>query len=1258
MKKINTAIKILIAEHDKHDLAMIDNELKEGGIDFVSEIVQNEEDYRKALKNFIPDIILCDYRFPSFDGPTAFIIREQLAPETPFILVSGTISEEISIELIKNGVTDFVLKDKMFALTTKLLRALKDVKASREKSKIEQDLKRTMTHLAEAQSLAKLGSWDFDFTADKLTWSEQLYNVFDIDKQTFNETHGSFLHLIDEADREYAEKTSKHTQETGDAFIIEYGITTHKGEKRVIQEHGYGIKDAAGKVIRLFGTAQDITERKKTTKTEYELQTRLKAIFEKTNDAIMLADDSGNYVQVNPAAAKMLGYSQQELTGMNPTDIISGRQTDELWNEFMQDGSQTGAIELVRKDGSLVICHYNATSNILPGLHLSILTDITEQKKAENAIKESEAKYRAFFENSMDGILLTVTDGSILAANPAACAMFRMTEDEICAAGRMGIVDLSDPRVEQLIKERQKSGKASGELTYKRKDGTTFPGEISSVLFTDSYGEKRTSMIVRDISERKETEENLALTSAELQYALNDITKIMDSSLDVICAVDAKGNFLKVSAASEAVWGYKPKELIGKPLIDFVYHEDKEKTQLTADNVMRGNKLNHFENRYVRKDGSLVPIEWSARWDEKDQVRYGIARDVTEKKRLQKAFEIERQQFYDLFSEAPSSMGILSGPDHRFEMANPLYLQLIGKKDIIGKSVKEVLPEIAVQGFIEILDSVYQTGKTFSANEMLIKLDVNNTGKPIDKYLNFIYQPHSGSDGKPDGILFFAVDVTEQVLSRKKIEESEKEVRAIAESMPQIVWVTTADGKNIYFNHQWVDYTGLTLEESLGDGWLLPFHEQDKPLAWEAWNNAVKTLSEYSVECRLQKHDGSYRWWLVRGVPKINENGKIVKWYGTCTDIEKIKEKEKQIKRSEERLNEAQTISHISNWEIDLNTYVNTWSDEFYNIFGIKREDVIPSPEAFLSLLHPDDFALAKNIVEKSFVTLEEGTIYARTKEIDGIIKQIFAQWKFEFDKNNKPIRLYGILQDITERKLAEAEKEKMISDIIQRNKNLEQFSYIVSHNLRAPVANILGFAELMKYENPKPSLIMDSMKGMSIAAQNLDSVMKDMMTILHLRTIVSENKEEILFQNLIEGISLSIDNIIKKENVIIRTDFKSIDKMLSVKSYLYSIFYNLIINSIKFHKPGVRPLIEIQSQQTPTGLCLIFKDNGIGIDLVKHKENLFGLYKRFHAHVEGKGMGMFMIKTQVEAIGGKISITSEVNKGTEFTIEFENINR
>jgi PAS domain S-box-containing protein len=760
-----------------------------------------------------------------------------------------------------------------------------------------------------------------------------------------------------------------------------------------------------------------------------------------------------------------------------------------------------------------------------------------------------------------------------------------------------------------------------------------------------------------NISERKLAENNLMLTSKKLQFALNEVTNIMDSSLDVICAIDVKGNFLKVSAASEAVWGYKPEELIGTPLINLVYHEDSEKTQVRAAKLMEGDNFSHFENRYVRKDGSLVPIEWSAQWNKKDQVRYGIARDVTEKKRLQKAFEAERKQFFDLFSEAPSSMGVLSGPHHSYSMANPPYLELIGKKDIIGKSVLEVLPEIEEQGYIKILDKVYQTGEAYSANEKLIKLDLNNDGRLVDRYLNFLYQPHKGNNGNIDGIFFFAVDVSEQVFSRKKIEESEA------------------------------------------------------------------------------------------------------------------------------RLNEAQALSHISNWGIDLATGVHTWSNEFYAICGIAPGDIAPSSEAFLSFVHPDDAAFVKEAIQKTFQSFVASHFFYRIIERDGLTKYVYSEWKFDFDKNDQPLRLYGIMQDITEStKAAEnlknsegrfreffelapesilvidsatmtfvkfnenalrllkysteelmnmglvdispslqpdgrASEEKgqelilkalngeklifewmlideqgkeiisevhlaLISnkngpqvianfadisgrkenekgmatitlDLLQRNKALEQFTYIVSHNLRAPVANIMALTDAISeidLEDFDKKILMD---GLSVSVLKLNDIIYDLNDILRVKNNLSEKKEYVYFSQLIDNIQISINDQIKKEHVLIETDFSAVDKLLTLKSYLYSIFYNLISNSIKFRQPGLSPVIVMKSFKFKDKIELHYSDNGLGINIEKEGDQLFGLYKRFHLDTEGKGIGLFMTKTQVETLGGKISVESEVNKGVKFLIQF-----
>ena len=141
----------------------------------------------------------------------------------------------------------------------------------------------------------------------------------------------------------------------------------------------------------------------------------------------------------------------------------------------------------------------------------------------------------------------------------------------------------------------------------------------------------------------------------------------------------------------------------------------------------------------------------------------------------------------------------------------------------------------------------------------------------------------------------------------------------------------------------------------------------------------------------------------------------------------------------------------------------------------------------------------------------------------------------------------------------------------------------------------------------------------------------------------------------LLDEITSNIYHVIKDERVRIISDFSKADEMLTIKSYLHSIFLNLITNSIKYRQNCIAPVIEITSARLENKIQLVFKDNGIGMDIIKYSRDVFGLYKRFHNHVEGKGIGLYMVKTQLETLGGTISIASAVNKGTEFTIEFEN---
>ncbi|HEY8098286.1 MAG TPA: PAS domain S-box protein [Methylobacter sp.] len=206
------------------------------------------------------------------------------------------------------------------------------------------------------------------------------------------------------------------------------------------------------------------------------------------------------------------------------------------------------------------------------------------------------------------------------------------------------------------------------------------------------------------------------------------------------------------------------------------------------------------------------------------------------------------------------------------------------------------------------------------------------------------------------GGYFFSAYVRD-IGERKKTEEallaSEQELRLLAEAMPQIVWVTKADGRTIYINQQWVDYTGLTLEESYGHGWNKPFHPDDRQLAWNAWQNAVNNNAIYSLECRLRRVDGIYRWWLVRGVPLHDQSGKVYKWFGTCTDIHEIKESEAALRASEIKLRailNASPVSMALNDELQNITYL---TPAFVKGFGYTLED-IPTLSDWWLKAYPD----------------------------------------------------------------------------------------------------------------------------------------------------------------------------------------------------------------------------------------------------------------------------------------------------------------
>ncbi len=267
-----------------------------------------------------------------------------------------------------------------------------------------------------------------------------------------------------------------------------------------------------------------------------------------------------------------------------------------------------------------------------------------------------------------------------------------------------------------------------------------------------------------------------------------------------------------------------------------------------------------------------------------------------------------RNRLTDLFEQAPAFVCTLRGPEHVFEMVNPLYQRLVGiHRPLIGLLVKDALPEVVGQGFIGVLDDVFRTGVPFRGNEIPVRLDRAADGRLDDAFVSFVYQPRRDVQGRVDGIDVFGFEVTSHVRARQAAEalteqlrKSDENFRTLSETIPQQVWTAGPDGALDFVNGRVTEYFATPSAQILGAGWLQVIHPDDVPLAVERWTNALKTGEVYEIEFRLRRADGAYRWHLARAEALRGTGGAILRWFGTNTDIHEAKTIREDLKRRTE----------------------------------------------------------------------------------------------------------------------------------------------------------------------------------------------------------------------------------------------------------------------------------------------------------------------------------------------------------------------
>jgi PAS domain S-box-containing protein len=496
----------------------------------------------------------------------------------------------------------------------------------------------------------------------------------------------------------------------------------------------------------------------------------------------------------------------------------------------------------------------------------------------------------------------------------------------------------------------------------------------------------------------------------------------------------------------------------------------------------------------------------------------------------------------------------------------------------------------------------------------------------------------------------FSHDITAQKLAEKKIEKVNKELNTFFNVIDDVFFsVDIRQNRLIQISQACEKLYGYSDNELLADFglWNKILHPMDRETV--ALGDSLLAHGETVVgQYRIIRKDSVVCWVESKLIPTLDKTGNLIRLDGVTRDITERRMAEESLKKSEANLRTV--FEHTDIGYVLYNSSLNivSFNAQAYDFF-LEHYDI----NLKIGINGADVFKKDKRkLLDKIIIKLGKGKIvnYETNYYKNDEVKWFDVKWVGVLNEQAEQIGVLLTFKDITEKKVLELEREKITADLVQRNKDQEQFNYMISHNLRAPVANITGLLEMLSdphLEDDERSYILN---GISQSVKSLDSVIIDMNHVLQTRELINETREDNNLELLIDEIKFSIENIILKEQVTIKCELE-VENVFTIRSYLYSIFYNLILNSIKYRQPGIAPVIVIKSALVKNKIELTFTDNGKGINLHHHGAQLFRLYKRFDTSVEGKGMGLFMVKTQVESMDGTITVTSEPEVGTEFII-------
>lgn len=495
-------------------------------------------------------------------------------------------------------------------------------------------------------------------------------------------------------------------------------------------------------------------------------------------------------------------------------------------------------------------------------------------------------------------------------------------------------------------------------------------------------------------------------------------------------------------------------------------------------------------------------------------------------------------------------------------------------------------------------------------------------------------------------------------ITNNEILESNERYDIVAKATSDTIWDWKIEDDSFLWNKGIQGVFGYKKEEvgKTSKWWFERIHPEDSlKMSVKLYSFLEQKTEKWQDEYRFQCADGSYKYVFDRGFLVKDKDGKPIRMIGAIQDVTKQKEEEQRLRLLETVITQTKDAVMITDIDTSQNVIPNIIfvNSAFTDMTGYTAEEVIgKSPIMFIGpksdMLEFDKLRTAIQDYKECFV---ETINYKKNGE------EFWNNFSMipVTNKDGEHSHWISIQRDVTEEKNKEKEREQLIRELTQNNKDLKQFSYITSHNLRAPLSNLTGLLNLVEDMTIEDSELKEIISGFTKSTHLLNETINDLVKVVIIKDNPSIHKEKVLIKEIFENVFNQLSFLIGTHKPILKIDLEEIAILNINKSYLESIFLNLLTNAIKYRSENRQLKINISSKLEDDYLVLIFRDNGIGIDLARNRDKIFGLYQRFHNHPDSKGLGLYLVKSQVEAMGGTINVESTVGKGTTFTIVFKN---